>query len=173
VEGAVAAVTRALLDGAAVRLVADPAWPLPALPPRVRADAPADAHRLLVTDRLVPLDGRTAVLRPPSLVVGVGGSRGVPAGQVHDLLDRGLDAAGLSPASVRCLASADIKADEAGIRATADALGVPLVTHPAADLAAVDVPHPSEVVRAAVGTPSVAEAAALLGEPGRRPDAAL
>ncbi|WP_353902217.1 precorrin-3B C(17)-methyltransferase [Micromonospora harpali] len=173
VEGAVAAVTRALLDGEPVRLVADAAWPLPALPPRVRADAPADAHRLLVTDRLVPLDGRTAVLRPPSLVVGVGGSRGVPAGQVRDLLDRVLAAAGLSPASVRCLASADIKADEAGIRATADALGVPLVTHPAADLAAVDVPHPSEVVRAAVGTPSVAEAAALLGEPGRRPDAAL
>ncbi|SCE80063.1 cobalt-precorrin 5A hydrolase / precorrin-3B C17-methyltransferase [Micromonospora haikouensis] len=173
VEGAVAAVTRALLDGEPVRLVADAAWPLPALPPHVRPDAPADAHRLLVTDRVVPPDGRTAVLRPPSLVVGVGGSRGVPAGQVRDLLDRVLAAAGLSPASVRCLASADIKADEAGIRATADALGVPLVTHPAADLAAVDVPHPSEVVRAAVGTPSVAEAAALLGEPGRRADAAL
>ncbi|MDG4819187.1 MULTISPECIES: precorrin-3B C(17)-methyltransferase [unclassified Micromonospora] len=173
VEGAVAAVTRALLDGEPVRLVADAAWPLPALPPHVRADAPADSPRLLVTDRVVPLDGRTAVLRPPSLVVGVGGSRGVPAGQVRDLLDRVLAAAGLSPASVRCLASADIKADEAGIRATADALGVPLVTHPAADLAAVDVPHPSEVVRAAVGTPSVAEAAALLGEPGRRADATL
>ncbi|MFF3855413.1 precorrin-3B C(17)-methyltransferase [Micromonospora sp. NPDC002575] len=173
VEGAVAAVTRALLDGEPVRLVADAAWPLPALPPHVRADAPADAPRLLVTDRVVPPDGRTAVLRPPSLVVGVGGSRGVPAGQVRDLLDRVLAAAGLSPASVRCLASADVKADEAGIRATADALGVPLVTHPAADLAAVDVPHPSEVVRAAVGTPSVAEAAALLGEPGRRADATL
>ncbi|RLK26110.1 cobalt-precorrin 5A hydrolase/precorrin-3B C17-methyltransferase [Micromonospora sp. M71_S20] len=212
VEGAVAAVGRAILDGEPVTLVADATWPLPALPDNVRpapagphssasagppipagptASAsvgpatpapvgPVDAgrggvgsgpagpavdggHRLLVTDRVVPLDDRTAVLRPPSLVAGVGSSRGVPAAEVRGLLDRVLAEAGLSPASLRHLASADIKADEAGIRATADALGVPLVTHPAAELAAVDVPHPSEVVRAAVGTPSVAEAAALLG----------
>ncbi|MEW2378857.1 precorrin-3B C(17)-methyltransferase [Micromonospora sp. NPDC047812] len=224
VEGAVAAVGRAILDGEPVTLVADATWPLPALPDNVRpapagphpsapagppipapagpADfapagpstlapagpvdfAPAPAgpvdpgrggvgsgpagpavdggYRLLVTDRVVPLDDRTAVLRPPSLVAGVGSSRGVPAAEVRGLLDRVLAEAGLSPASLRHLASADIKADEAGIRATADALGVPLVTHPAAELAAVDVPHPSEVVRAAVGTPSVAEAAALLG----------
>ncbi|MER7334301.1 MULTISPECIES: precorrin-3B C(17)-methyltransferase [unclassified Micromonospora] len=163
VEGAVAAVSRAILDGEPVTLVADAAWPLPALPDNVRpAPAPA-GYRLLVTDRVVPLDDRTAVLRPPSLVAGVGASRGVPAAEVRGLLDRVLAEAGLSPASLRHLASADIKADEAGIRATADALGVPLVTHPAAELAAVDVPHPSEVVRAAVGTPSVAEAAALLG----------
>ncbi|MEV5766832.1 precorrin-3B C(17)-methyltransferase [Micromonospora sp. NPDC052213] len=192
VEGAVAAVGRAILDGERVTLVADAAWPLPALPDNVRPAptpvAPADpappaappgpgapagqagpgeaaggGYRLLVTDRVVPLDDRTAVLRPPSLVAGVGASRGVPAAEVRGLLDRVLAEAGLSPASLRHLASADIKADEAGIRATADALGVPLVTHPAAELAAVDVPHPSEVVRAAVGTPSVAEAAALLG----------
>ncbi|TDC80753.1 precorrin-3B C(17)-methyltransferase [Micromonospora sp. KC606] len=163
VEGAVAAVSRAILDGAPVRLVADATWPLPALPPNVRADAPVDAHRLLVTDRIVPLDDRTAVLRPPSLVAGVGSSRGVPTAEVTGLLRRALAAADLAPASLRCLASVDLKADEAGIVATAATFGVPLVTRPAAELAAVDVPHPSEVVRAAVGTPSVAEAAALAG----------
>ena len=182
VEGAVAAVSRAVLDGEPVRLVADADWPLPALPPNVRpsaADAPGAAdgaptgYRLLVTDRLVPPDDRTAVLRPPSLVAGIGASRGVPADEVRDLLHRELTSAGLSPASLRCLASVDVKADEAGIVATADALGVPLVTHPAVTLAAVDVPHPSEVVRAAVGTPSVAEAAALLGVDGRSGDAEL
>ncbi|MFC8298193.1 precorrin-3B C(17)-methyltransferase [Micromonospora orduensis] len=176
VRGAVAAVSRAILDGEPVRLVADAGWPLPALPPNVHAtdgDAPDDGYRLLVTDRVVPLDGRTAVLRPPSLVAGVGASRGVPAAEVAELLHRVLAEAGLDPASLRCLASADIKADEAGIRSTADALGVPLVTWPATDLAAVDVPHPSEVVRAAVGTPSVAEAAALLGPDGRSDDATM
>ncbi|MFG1919483.1 precorrin-3B C(17)-methyltransferase [Micromonospora sp. NPDC048898] len=215
VQGAVAAVSRAILDGEPVRLVADAHWPLPALPPNVRPQ-PAAAHsrvaadsgaadnavgdnavgdngiapvdgaaadneaggvdsgyRLLVTDRVVPLDGRTAVLRPPSLVAGVGASRGVPAAEVAELLHRVLAEAGLSAASLRCLASADVKADEAGIRSTADALGVPLVTWPATRLAEVDVPHPSEVVRAAVGTPSVAEAAALLGPDGRPDDATL
>ncbi|WBB70833.1 precorrin-3B C(17)-methyltransferase [Micromonospora sp. WMMD812] len=199
VEGAVAAVSRAILDGEPVRLVADAVWPLPAMPENVRPDPvapprrthseprssarhddatpapsrPDGEYRLLVTDRVVPLDGRTAVLRPPSLVAGVGGSRGVPGGEVRDLLHRVLADAGLSPASLRCLASADVKADEAGIRATADALGVRLLTRPAAELAAVDVPHPSEVVRAVVGTPSVAEAAALLGVTGRPDDAEL
>ncbi|MEU8300751.1 precorrin-3B C(17)-methyltransferase [Micromonospora sp. NPDC048909] len=174
VEGAVAAVSRAILDGEPVRLVADATWPLPALPGNVHPGAGPDAgHRLLVTDRIVPLDGRTVVLRPPSLVAGVGASRGVPAGEVRELLHRTLADAGLSPASLRCLASADVKADEAGIVATAQALGVPLLTRPAAELAAVDVPHPSEVVRAAVGTPSVAEAAALLGVTGRPTDARL
>jgi cobalt-precorrin 5A hydrolase/precorrin-3B C17-methyltransferase len=169
VEGAVAAVSRAMLDGLPVRLAADATWPLPALPDGVRvgpdgeADDAADIHRLLVTDRLVALDGRTAVLRPPSLVAGVGASRGVRVQEVLGLLDGALDGAGLSRASVGCLATADIKADEAGIVDAARTLGVPLVTYPAATLAAVDVPHPSEVVRAAVGTPSVAEAAALLG----------
>lgn len=176
VQGAVAAVSRAILDGEPVRLVADADWPLPALPPNVRAaaeDPTDDGYRLLVTDRVVPPDERTAVLRPPSLVAGVGASRGVPAAEVAELLHRALAEAGLDPASLRCLATADIKADEAGIRSTADALGVPLVTWPATRLAAVDVPHPSEVVRAAVGTPSVAEAAALLGPDGRADDATL
>ncbi|KAB1944374.1 precorrin-3B C(17)-methyltransferase [Micromonospora sp. ALFpr18c] len=200
VRGAVAAVSRAILDGEPVQLIADADWPLPALPPNVRAatrfESTADdttgsaaddtagsaaddttgsaaGYRLLVTDRVVPLDDRTAVLRPPSLVAGVGASRGVPAAEVAELLHRVLADAGLDPASLRCLTSADVKADEAGIRSTADALGVPLVTWPATRLAAIDVPHPSEVVRAAVGTPSVAEAAALLGPDGRADDATL
>ncbi|MET8320716.1 precorrin-3B C(17)-methyltransferase [Micromonospora sp. NPDC005189] len=177
VQGAVAAVSRAILDGEPVHLIADAQWPLPALPPNVHTKSTDTgntvAYRLLVTDRVVPLDDRTAVLRPPSLVAGVGASRGVPAAEVIELLHRVLAEAGLSPASLRCLASADVKADEAGILSTADAIGVPLVTWPATRLAAVDVPHPSEVVRAAVGTPSVAEAAALLGPAGRPGDATL
>lgn len=105
VEGAVAAVSRAILDGEPVRLVADAVWPLPALPPNVHLVHPAAAdpstapdpqapagpeptagpdrgvgveggYRVLVTDRVVPVDDRTAVLRPPSLVAGVGSSRG-------------------------------------------------------------------------------------------------
>lgn len=169
VEGAVAAVSRAILDGEPVTVVADAPWPLPALPTNVQvapagpAGAPAVGYRVLVTDRIVPVDGRTAVLRPPSLVAGVGASRGVPAAEVRALLYRVLATAGLSAASLRCLASADIKADEDGIRSTAAALRIPLTTWSAAELAAVAVPNPSEVVRAAVGTPSVAEAAALRG----------
>ena len=63
------------------------------------------------------------------------------------------------------MATADVKADEPGLLAAAAGRGWPVVTFPAGRLAAVPVPNPSEVVRRAVGTPSVAEAAALI-EPG-------
>ena len=157
VEGAVAAVSRAMLDGEPVRLEADATWPLPPLP--VGA---AGEHVLAVTDRLLPLDALTAVLRPPSLVVGVGASRGVGADEVEALLERALADAGLSVGSVRALASVAEKADEPGLLELSTRRGWPLLLHTAQELAQVDVPNPSAAPLAAVGTPSVAEAAASL-----------
>ncbi|AUH43696.1 precorrin-3B C(17)-methyltransferase [Streptomyces sp. CMB-StM0423] len=161
VEGAVAAVTRAVLDGDPVALRADATWPLPTLPPHVGVRGVATDVRLYVTDRRLPLAAREAVLRPPSLAVGVGASRGVAGDEVLGLIHDALDGAGLSPRSVAALATVDAKAGEPGLLAAADRLGVPLRTFPAAELAAVDVPTPSAAPLAAVGTPSVAEAAAL------------
>ncbi|MCW2713662.1 MAG: precorrin methylase [Frankiales bacterium] len=159
VEGAVAAVSRAMLDGEAVRLEADARWPLPPLP--VDEAAPAGAPVLRVTDRVVPVDERTVVLRPPSLVLGIGASRGVPVEEVLDLVDRTLAAAGLAPGSVAGVGSVDEKADEAGIVEACARRGWPLTTFPAAVLADVPVPNPSEEPRKVLGTPSVAEASAL------------
>jgi cobalt-precorrin 5A hydrolase / precorrin-3B C17-methyltransferase len=106
--------------------------------------------------------GPRVTYRPPSLVVGVGASTGVTAGEAGRLIDETLAAADLSPKSVRWLATADIKAREPGLLAAARQRRWAVVTAPAEQLAAIDVPTPSEIVRAAVGTPSVAEAAALL-----------
>lgn len=99
---------------------------------------------------------------PPSVVLGVGASRGCPGAELEALADAALREAGLSRAAVVLLASAEVKADEPAILALAATLGVPARFLPAADLAAVPVPTPSAVVAAHVGTPSVAEAAALL-----------
>ncbi len=107
--------------------------------------------------------GPMVVYRRRPLVVGVGASRGAPAREVLDLVEHALADAGLSPLAVRHLATVDAKRDEIGIVSAARARGWPLLFHPAAALATVDVPNPSDVVRAAVGTPSVAEAASLLG----------
>jgi cobalt-precorrin 5A hydrolase/precorrin-3B C17-methyltransferase len=161
VEGAVAAVGRAMLDGQPVRLQADAVWPLPPLPV-------GDAGRcvLRVTDRVVEDDDGTAVLRPPSLVLGVGASRGVPADEVLELADHVLQEAGLSAACVAAVATVDAKRDEPGLVQACARRGWPLVTFPADLLAAVDVPNPSAEPLAAVGTPSVAEAAALLHSQG-------
>ena len=157
IEGAVAAVSRAMLDGEPVQLTADVTWPLPALP----LDDDGE-YVLLVTDRLVALDPLTAVLRPPSLVLGIGASKGVPADELEALVDRALADAGLSAESVCAVGTADAKAAEPGIALLCARRGWPLTTYAAEVLAQVDVPNPSVHPQAALGTPSVAEAAALL-----------
>lgn len=162
VEGDVAGVSRAMLDGAPVALRADAVQPLPALPPNVRSGATGSAV-LHLTDRIVELGAREAVLRPASLVVGVGASKDAPADEVLGLIRDALAGAGLSPLSIAELVTVDAKAQEPGIVAAAARLGVPLRTYRAEELARIEVPHPSDAPLAAVGTPSVAEAAALAG----------
>jgi cobalt-precorrin 5A hydrolase/precorrin-3B C17-methyltransferase len=174
VEGAVAAVSRAMLDGEPVRLEATQTWPLPAFPPNVGATG---QHRILVTDQAAAGDEWTAIIRPPALAVGVGASRGVSADELLSLIDTvlaepelgdtgpantGPANTGLSPLSVAVMATVDAKAGEPGIAEAAARRGWPLTTYPATVLAGVDVPNPSPAALAAVGTPSVAEAAARL-----------
>lgn len=165
VDGDLAAAGTALLDGALA--VENPqGFPLPPLaspvvPPAAAEPAPVPParHTLVVTDRTGPPDPAVTRLVPPTLVVGIGSARGVAAEAVAAVLRRLETERGLDPRAVRAYASVDLKADEAGILAAI--APAPLRTYPAAVLAAVDVPNPSEVVRSEVGTPSVAEAAAL------------
>ncbi len=162
-----AAVGAAILSGDRVTFTSGQEWPLPPLPPNVvRTDRPEPGvPAVVVTDLTIDLAERAAVYRPPSLIVGVGASRGAPAAEIGTLIDGTLAELGLSVGSVRHIATADVKADEPGLLAAAAERGWPVVTFPASRLAAVPVPNPSEAVRRAVGTPSVAEAAALI-DPG-------
>jgi len=96
------------------------------------------------------------------IVVGVGCSRGCTSDELLDLVDAALGEAGAGREPVRALATVDRRAGEAGVVEAARRRGWALETFSAAQLAGVAVPTPSEVVREHVGTPSVAEAAALL-----------
>ena len=69
-------------------------------------------------------------------------------------------------AAVRLVASVNAKADEPALKELARHFEVPFFTIPAEDLAEIPVPHPSERVSRAVGTSSVAEAAALYAAHG-------
>ncbi|NMM34239.1 MAG: precorrin-3B C(17)-methyltransferase, partial [Phycicoccus sp.] len=183
VSGDVSGVSRAMLDGEKVTLTSAHRWPLPALGENVVEDlggeVGVDRPTIVISDLATQTGGDgTVVLRPPSLVVGMGASRGVSTDEVRRLLDEALQDAGLAIGSVAAIATAQIKADEEALIELAHQLGVPLVTHSAAALGQVTVPNPSEVVRAAVGVQSVSEAAALLGarecldwpeQSGRRP----
>jgi cobalt-precorrin 5A hydrolase / precorrin-3B C17-methyltransferase len=164
--GDLAAVTRVWLDGAPPAVTVDAAlagWPLPAPLSHTGSSGPTGADRptVVVTDRAVEARLGEVVLRPRSLVLGVGSSSRADPEALHRLALETLAAAGLSPDAVGCVATVDRKDDEPAIVELAAALGVALRTFPADVLAEVPVPNPSSVVEAAVGTPSVAEAAAL------------
>lgn len=168
-EGDVASVTAALLDGRPVSVTNVLGWPLPPALARKLATLPPagdTAPRIVVTDELIaPALGDatagsrgTVLLRPPTLVAGIGASTAPPPDEVAALLEATLAGAGVSPLSLRAIATIDRRATEPAL----EALGLPVIAYTAGQLATITVPNPSEVVDAAVGTPSVAEAAALL-----------
>ena len=101
-EGAIGTVSRALLDGERVRLESAHTWPLPPLPDTV---GEMGEYRILITDRVTSPGPRTAIVRPPSLVIGVQAGPDAAAEDVLRLADSALGEAGLAPASVAALAA--------------------------------------------------------------------
>ena len=133
-------------------------------PDRAGLGSAADGSR----DRRSPAaDTASVVGGVQGLVVGLGLRPGTAAETILAALAEitGLPAgAALAEADPRiiCLATIDRRAAEPGPRAVAAALGVPLYGYCAAELADISVAQPSARTAAALGTPSVAEAAALL-----------
>ena len=160
-ESDLAAVGAALVAGERVRLVSEGRWPIGPLPENVIRTEEREAPLILISDRIVEVTRPAVVYRPRSLVAGVGCSRGAGADEIVGLIQRSLEEAGLCRKSVAVLASIDVKRDEAGLLEAAARIDVPVHFFPAEDLSAAEVPNPSEVVRGAVGTASVAEAAVI------------
>jgi cobalt-precorrin 5A hydrolase / precorrin-3B C17-methyltransferase len=156
-----ASVGAALVSGEKVNFVTDRRWPLGPLPENVVRTDEWEAPLILISDRFVEAPRPAVVFRPPSLVAGVGCSSGVDAEEILELLLRSLAQAELTEKSVAAFASIDVKRDEAGLLQAAEKLEVPIHFHPAEALSVVEAPNPSELVRDAVGTPSVAEAAVV------------
>ena len=163
--------------------------PLPANLQRFSRLEDVDVSRfaavLWISDRPLPeacaaaLDGRCVTYRPAphhpresgdpvsqttgkKLTLGLGCDRDTPLATIEQVVAEALALAGATRADVVAAASIDIKSDEAGLLAFARGLGLTLAFHPAAALARIPVPNPSETVRKHTGTPSVSEAAALI-----------
>ena len=107
------------------------------------------------------------------LALGLGCDRGTPASTIQQVIAEALAQAGATLADVKAVASIDLKADEIGLAEVAAVNGWTIRFYPAAELAVVAVPNPSETVRKYTGTPSVSEAAALLTACPGNPDASL
>lgn len=81
--------------------------------------------------------------------------------EIYDQIDETLSRIGILPC-YKHYCTIDVKADEEFIDVLED-YGEEVVFYSAEELAKVDVPNPSDVVNKHVGTPSVCEAAAILG----------
>lgn len=90
-------------------------------------------------------------------VVGIGMRRGVGVDEILAVVREFV-----GDNTIRCFATVDRRAAEPGLTAAAATLGVPIVSFTPAELAAIEVPNPSQHSLSALGTPSVAEAAAIL-----------
>jgi len=110
--------------------------------------------------------GRLVAYRPPAaaprFALGIGCDRGTPAATIRALVDAALQELAARPEQIVGVASIDLKADEAGLHEAVAGYGWALRFYPAAELAGIAVPNPSPTVLRHTGTPSVAEAAALL-----------
>ena len=81
---------------------------------------------------------------------------------IYDQIDEAFSHKGILPCAHR-YCTIDVKADEPFVDVLREEYEEEVVFFTAEELAAVEVPHPSDVVEKHVGTPSVCEAAAMLG----------
>lgn len=95
-------------------------------------------------------------------ILGMGCDRGTSIDTLNSAVNNALDKMALDYQSVISLATIDKKNDEAGLLELSKSHNWPLHFFSAAQLAKVKVPNPSEVVMKYMGTPAVAEAAAML-----------
>ena len=139
------------------------------------AQDPRYAAVLIVSDRLFALEtGRPLVTyRPPTLVAGVGCRRGVSEDHLRELLLHTLKEHGLAAMSLAKIATADIKADEAGILALAESLSLPIETYDGARLNSVVVDHDDAGSASGAHRPTPSAARDLLGVFGVAEPAAM
>ena len=130
----------------------------------LKAARPSAGWIITARDIVPDCNSITAVFHPPTLFIGIGCNRGTGAAEIARAVGGVLAKNGLSMAAVAGLGSAEVKRDEAGLTEYAADQGLGIRFFPAEELAAVDVPSaPSAYAAEHAGTPSVAEAAAILG----------
>jgi cobalt-precorrin 5A hydrolase / precorrin-3B C17-methyltransferase len=99
---------------------------------------------------------------PRVLWLGIGCERGTSQALIEQAIRDTLRSHHLAEGAIAGIGTIDLKSDEEGLLAVCRDWNLPLCCFSAEQLRAIEVPTPSEIVQSEVGTPSVAEAAALI-----------
>ena len=121
------------------------------------------AAAVFVDDYLLDLPDSVLVLRPATLVAGIGCNRNTPLEEIKGLLNETLKKNKLAGASIDRIATIELKSDEPGLIELAKTLNVPIEFFDREKLGQVEgVQSPSAMVEKHIGVKSVCEAAAIL-----------
>ncbi|MDD2708509.1 MAG: precorrin-4 C(11)-methyltransferase [Verrucomicrobiae bacterium] len=134
-----------------------------------KAGPPADLEGLSTLDippEQIPSHLPVLQLRRQPVMLGIGCNRGASRETIETKVRPFLDDLGIVNSQIAGVATIDIKENEPGLREWTCANNWPLRAFPAEQLKTLSVPNPSSAVEKATGTPSVAEAAALLAGGG-------
>nr|WP_155144432.1 precorrin-3B C(17)-methyltransferase [Roseibium sp. RKSG952] len=148
-----------LLSGASVRIEGEAGWLANA---SLKRDDGATLS-IFITEAAETGSSKRLVYHPKTHVLGVGCARGCASDELIDLAEAHLEATGIAKGAIACVASIDLKADEAAMAALSAHLGVPFRVFTASELEtqAPRLMNPSDVVFAEVGCHGVCEGAAL------------
>ena len=126
-------------------------------------DSPTPTARIWISAVVRKLSSELAKVQwhPRVLWVGIGCERNTSFETIKKALLDTFEQQHLAVEAIAGIATIDIKEDESGLLQLCKEFNYPLRTFPAEMLAEISVPTPSEVVKQEVGTPSVAEAAAI------------
>ena len=118
---------------------------------------------IYVDDVIVDLPPGILVLRPASLVAGIGCNRNTAMEEMKALLEDVLATHHLALSCLTSLASIDVKSDESGLLSLSEKLNLPVIFYSRQELNQVkEIKNPSIVVEKHVGVKSVCEASAIL-----------
>jgi len=130
---------------------------------RYEPDSSENLPGVFVDDILVNLPSQILVLRPASLVAGIGCNRNTAKDEIKELLLAVMKNHRLAVGSLTCIASVSIKNDEPGLLGLATDLDLRITFFDKPELKQVEgIQTPSAMVEKHLGVKSVCEAAAIL-----------
>jgi len=122
-----------------------------------------DTPGVFIDDTLIDLSKNMLILRPGSLVAGIGCNRNTTMKEIKEFFEEVLEGSKLATASVIRIATINLKADEPGLIAFAEELELPISFYDKEELNQADgIKSPSDMVEKHTGVKSVCEAAAIL-----------
>lgn len=122
-----------------------------------------DIHSVFIDDALADLSKKMLILRPGSLVAGIGCNRNTTVKEIKEFLEKVLEESKLAISSLISIATINLKADEPGLIAFAEELKLPISFYDKEELNRADgIKSPSDMVEKHTGVKSVCEAAAIL-----------